>query len=169
MRVIFSLMLHSHIPYCRKSGVWPAGEEWIFEAMNETYIPLLMVLRRFKLDDIRPRLMIGVVPVLAEQLADEYMKNRFGQYMEDKIERARKDIKRFQGDEARRFVAEYWLNRFQRHYHVYRNDFYRDILGTLKWLQDEGIIEVLTSAATHGFLPLMERDSAVFAQVRVGI
>jgi 1,4-alpha-glucan branching enzyme len=169
MRVIFSLMLHSHIPYCRKSGVWPAGEEWLFEAMNETYIPLLMVLRKFKFDDIRPRLMIGVVPVLAEQLADEYLKNRFGQYMEDKIERAGRDIRRFQGDEARRLVAEYWLNRFQRHYHAYRNDFYRDILGTLKWLQDEGIIEVLTSAATHGFLPLMERDSSVFAQLRVGI
>ena len=169
MQVFFSLMLHSHIPYCRKSGVWPAGEEWLFEAMNETYIPLLMVLRQFKFDDIRPRLMIGVVPVLAEQLADEYMKNRFAQYMEDKIERAGRDIKRFQGDEARRLVAEYWLNRFQRHYHAYRNDFYRDILGTLKWLQDEGVIEVLTSAATHGFLPLMQRDSSVFAQVRVGI
>ena len=169
MQSIFSLMLHSHIPYCRKSGVWPAGEEWLFEAMNETYIPLLMVLRQFKLDDIRPRLMMGVVPVLAEQLADEYMKNRFDQYMEDKLKRAGRDVKRFQGDEARRLVAEYWLNRFQRHYDAYRNDFYRDILGTLKWLQDEGIIEVLTSAATHGFLPLMERDSSVFAQVRVGI
>ena len=75
MAAVFSLMLHSHIPYCRKSGVWPAGEEWLFEAMNETYLPLLRVLRQFKLDNIRPRLMIGIVPVLAEQLADgaEYL------------------------------------------------------------------------------------------------
>jgi predicted glycosyl hydrolase (DUF1957 family) len=40
MAGILALMLHCHIPYCRKSGVWPAGEEWLFEAMNETYIPL---------------------------------------------------------------------------------------------------------------------------------
>ncbi len=169
MNAVFSLMLHSHIPYCRKSGVWPAGEEWLFEAMNETYIPLLMVLRQFRLDHIRPRLMIGIVPVLAEQLADEYMKDRFCQYMEDKINKAQWDIGRFRGDPSRGTIAQYWLERFERHYHAYVNEFYRDILGTLKWLQDEGLIEVLTSAATHGFLPLMEQDSSVFAQIRVRV
>jgi 1,4-alpha-glucan branching enzyme len=169
MPAIFSLMLHSHIPYCRKSGVWPAGEEWLFEAMNETYIPLLLVLRQFALDRIRPRIMIGVVPVLAEQLADDYMKDRFARYMEDKIERARRDVERLRADPGRGRVAQYWLDRFQTHYHHYRNDFYRDILGTLKWLQDEGVIELVASAATHGFLPLLERDSSIYAQVRVGI
>jgi len=149
--------------------VWPAGEEWLFEAMNETYIPLLMVLRQFKLDNIRPRLTIGIVPVLAEQLADEYMKNRFAQYMEDKIRRARIDIERFHGDEVRRRVAEYWLDRYRTHYHFYTDEFYRDLLGTLKWLQDEGIVELATSAATHAFLPLLEQDSSIFAQVRIGI
>jgi 1,4-alpha-glucan branching enzyme len=167
--MIFSLMVHSHIPYCRKSGVWPAGEEWLFEAMNETYIPLLMVLRQFVFEHIRPRLMIGVVPVLAEQLADDYMKERFARYMDDKIERARRDVERYRGNEDRRQVAEYWLDRFQSHYHHYQSEFHRDILGTLKWLQDEGVIELVTSAATHGFLPLMERDSTIFPQVRLGI
>jgi 1,4-alpha-glucan branching enzyme len=169
MAAVFSLMLHSHIPYCRKSGVWPAGEEWLFEAINETYLPLLRVLRQFKLDNIRPRLMIGIVPVPAEQLADGYIKGRFAQYMEDKIGRAKKDVERFHGDEARRRVAEYWLDRFQNHYRYYTYEFYRDILGTLKWLQDEGVVELATSAATHGFLPLLERDSSIFAQVRIGV
>jgi len=169
MAAIFSLMLHSHIPYCRKSGVWPAGEEWLFEAMNETYIPLLMVLRQFKLDNIRPRLTIGIVPVLAEQLADGYMKARFAQYMEEKIGRAGKDVEKFHGDEARRRVAEYWLERFRTHYRYYTDEFYGDLPGTLKWLQDEGVVELATSAATHGFLPLLEQDSSVFAQVRIGV
>ncbi|RPJ41261.1 MAG: 1,4-alpha-glucan branching protein, partial [Deltaproteobacteria bacterium] len=166
MAAVFSLMLHGHIPYCRKSGVWPAGEEWLFEAMNETYIPLLMVLRQFKLDNIRPRLTIGIVPVLAEQLADGYMKDRFTQYLEDKIGRARKDVEKFHGDEDRRRVAEYWLERFRTHYRCYTDEFYHDLLGTLKWLQDEGVVELATSAATHGFLPLLEQDSSIFAQVR---
>jgi 1,4-alpha-glucan branching enzyme len=169
MAAVFSLMLHSHIPYCRKSGVWPAGEEWLFEAMNETYIPLLMVLRQFKLDNIRPRLTIGIVPVLAEQLADAYMKDRFTQYLEDKIGRARKDVEKFHRDEDRRPVAEYWLERFRTHYRYYTDEFYRDLLGTLKWLQDEGVVELATSAATHGFLPLLEQDSSIFAQVRLGV
>lgn len=166
---VFALMLHSHIPYCRKSGVWPAGEEWLFEAMNETYIPLLIALRALHLDGIKPRVMVGLVPVLMEQLADGYMKDRFCSYMEDKIARARSDIRRFRSDRAREAVAGYWLELFEANYQAYTTDFYRDILGTLKWLQDQRAIEVLTSAATHAFLPLLERDSAVFAQVRLGI
>jgi 1,4-alpha-glucan branching enzyme len=64
MTGVFALMLHAHIPYCRKSGVWPAGEEWLFEAMNETYIPLLKVFRSLRNDRITPRIMMGLVPVL---------------------------------------------------------------------------------------------------------
>ncbi len=162
-------MLHCHIPYCRKSGVWPAGEEWLFEAMNETYIPLLRVLRGFQMDGLRPGIMIGVVPILAEQLADPYMNQRFTEYLEDKIRRAEEDGRRFQGNPENRRIAEYWRERFQGHFQAYVHDFYRDILGTLKWLQEEGVIEVLTSAATHGFLPLLERDSSVFSQIRLGV
>ncbi len=169
MTGIFAFMLHSHIPYCKKSGVWPAGEEWLFEAMNETYIPLLLVLRQLKYDNIRPRLMVGIVPILAEQLADEYMKQRFCEYMEQKILFATEDVQRFAGDTARKTVAEYWLERFRKHYKAFTEDFYRDILGTLKWLQDENCIEVLTSCATHGFLPLLERDSAIYSQVHLGV
>jgi 1,4-alpha-glucan branching enzyme len=165
----FALMLHSHIPYCRKSGVWPAGEEWLFEAMNETYIPLLRALRSLYFDGIRPRVMIGLVPILMEQLADPYMKDRFCVYMEDKVRRARQDVDRFQEDQAKRIVAQYWLDFFEQNHHSFTNDFYRDVLGTLKWLQEEQVIEVLTSAATHGFLPLMEWDSAVLAQIRLGL
>jgi 1,4-alpha-glucan branching enzyme len=165
----FCLMLHSHIPYCKKSGVWPAGEEWLFEAMNECYIPLLTVLRRLHLEGIRPEIAVGVVPILAVQLADGYMKARFLEYMGDKILRAQYDIERFGEDEARRRVAEYWLALFEENVRIYVKDFHQDILGTLKWLQDEGAVEVVASAATHGFLPLLERDSAVYAQVRVGI
>ncbi len=169
MSGVFAMMLHGHIPYCRKSGVWPAGEEWLLEAINENYIPLLRMLRRIQADDIRPHLMIGVVPILAEQLADEYMNRRFGQYMEDKIARAEADVARFRGDPARRRVARYWHQRFETHYRAYREEFDGDLLGVLRSLQDAGTIEVLTSAATHGFLPLLERDSAVFAQVRLGV
>ena len=108
---IFALMLHCHIPYCRKSGVWPAGEEWLFEAMNETYIPLLQVLRGFQMDGLRPGIMIGVVPILAEQLADPYMKQRFVEYLEDKIRRAEQDCRRFQGNSENLRIAEYWIER----------------------------------------------------------
>ncbi len=165
----FCLVLHSHIPYCKKSGVWPAGEEWLFEAMNECYIPLLTVLRRLHLEGIRPGITIGIVPILALQLSDSYMKARFLEYMGDKILRAQHDLERFEDDPARRRVAQHWVSLFEENVRVYVKDFNQDITGTLKWLQDEGAVEVATSAATHGFLPLLSRDSAVYAQVKIGI
>jgi 1,4-alpha-glucan branching enzyme len=157
------------MPYCRKSGVWPAGEEWLFEAMNETYIPLLLVLRRLFYAGIPCRVMLGVVPVLAEQLADPYMKDRFCEYMDGLIWRARQDLERYQNDPARQKTAAYWLGLYEEHYRVFTQDFHRDILGTMKWLRDEGVVELLTSAATHGFLPLLGCDSSIKAQVRLGV
>ncbi|WP_371803176.1 1,4-alpha-glucan branching protein domain-containing protein [Candidatus Lokiarchaeum ossiferum] len=165
----FALMLHAHIPYCRKSGTWPAGEEWLFEAMNETYIPLLSVFRRFQQKNLKPHIMFGVVPILAEQLADPYMNDQFCAYMEDKISRAEQDIDRFSHEKKKQAVAQFHKDTFERTYNTYKNDFYRNVVGTLKWLQEEGVIEILTSAATHGFLPLLESDSGIYSQLKVGI
>jgi 1,4-alpha-glucan branching enzyme len=166
---IFSLMLHSHIPYCRKSGVWPAGEEWLFEAMTETYIPLLSILRLFQLQNLSPRITIGIVPILAEQLADPYMNDRFREYIENKIDRAQKDCERFQSDPKKYRVAQFHQKELSEVYRTYREEFHHNILGSFKWLQDENTVELITSAATHGFLPLLEQDSSIYAQVRLGI
>jgi 1,4-alpha-glucan branching enzyme len=165
----FVFMLHSHIPYCRKSGTWPAGEEWLFEAMNEAYIPLLKVFRSLYFDSVPAKIMVGIVPVLMEQLNDPYMKDRFCSYMEDKILRAQHDVKRFAHDPLKHRAAEYWLQTFTDNYRAYTADFYCDLLGTFRWLQEVHMVEVLTSAATHGFLPLLENDSAVFTQIHVGV
>ena len=89
----FGLVLHGHIPYVKKSGIWPFGEEILFEAMLETYIPMLNILRDLKEKSIKTALTINLTPILAEQLADEYMKQRFSEYMENLIIRAKNDIK----------------------------------------------------------------------------
>ena len=102
----FGLILHGHIPWCKKSGRWPAGEEWIFEAMYETYIPMLNVLREFHNVGINPAITINITPVLAEQLADEYMKQGFSEYMENLISRAKNDIQRFENHQNRKKIAE---------------------------------------------------------------
>ncbi len=91
----FGLVLHAHIPYCKKSGVWPAGEIWLNEALMESYIPFLNVLRELKEDGIKTAITVNITPILAEQLADEYMKQRFSEYLEDWINRAKSDVKRF--------------------------------------------------------------------------
>jgi predicted glycosyl hydrolase (DUF1957 family) len=64
----FVLVLHSHLPYCRKAGVWPFGEEWVFEAMAETYIPLLDTIDYLADKNSLGSFTVGFTPVLLDQL-----------------------------------------------------------------------------------------------------
>jgi 1,4-alpha-glucan branching enzyme len=165
----FGLVLHGHIPWCKKSGVWPAGEEWLMEAMAESYIPFLNIMRALKNEGIKTAVTINITPILAEQLADEYMKQRFSEYMDNLIARAQNDISRFNNQPIKKEIAEFHLNRLKQVLDTFYHNYYRDLLGTFKWLQEEGMIELITCAATHGFLPLFESDSGIFSQIQTAV
>ena len=125
----FGLVLHGHIPWCKKSGTWPAGEEWIFEAMLETYIPMLNLLRDLKERNIKTALTINITPILAEQLADDYMKQRFLEYMDSLISRAKNDVKRFESNHKRREIAGFHLQNFEYILDTFYRNYYRNILS----------------------------------------
>src|SRR4051812_9073874 len=91
----FTFVLHSHLPYARLAGRWPHGEEWIHEAATETYLPLLQALYDLKEEGIKYKITIGITPILAEQLADADVLRNLNLYIDDKIERAHKDLERF--------------------------------------------------------------------------
>jgi 1,4-alpha-glucan branching enzyme len=168
-RGYFGLVLHGHIPWCKKSGVWPAGEEWLMEAMNETYIPMLNILSQFNKNRVKTAITINITPILAEQLADDYMKQRFTEYMENLISRAKSDIKRFENHQERKNIAEFHLKNFEHNLDNFYHNYYRDLLGSFKWLQDEGMLELITCGATHGFLPLFESESGLFSQIQTAV
>jgi 1,4-alpha-glucan branching enzyme len=172
-RGAFTFVLHSHLPYARKAGRWPHGEEWLHEAAMETYVPLLEMLYALRDDGVPFRITIGITPILAEQLADADVQDHFDQYMEDRIEAARKDIALFQAEEPVNeqllFLAGWYKNWFEKIKKLFDERFNRDILGAFRTLQDEGLVEITTCAATHGYLPLMGSDSTINAQLRTGI
>jgi len=92
----FSFVLHSHIPYVRRAGRWPHGEEWIHEAAVETYLPLLEQLLELQELGIRHALTLGLTPILVEQLADEDIRRNLLLYLDEKIRAASEDVPRFQ-------------------------------------------------------------------------
>ncbi|TXT61451.1 MAG: 1,4-alpha-glucan branching enzyme [Promethearchaeota archaeon] len=165
----FGLLLHGHMPWCKKSGTWPAGEQWYTEAALETYIPMLNILRELKEDDIKTAITINITPILAELMGDEYMKQRFSEYVEDLIDRAKNDIQRYENHPKRKAIAQMHLKTFQKILDSYYHNYYRDLLGSFKWLQEEEMVEIITSCATHGFLPLFEYDSGIFSQIQLGV
>lgn len=180
----FTFVLHSHLPYARLAGRWPHGEEWIHEAASETYIPLLQTLYDLKEEGLKFKLTIGITPILAEQLADDLVLEHFNQYLDDRIEAAENDIQYFSElvltssespvhdvstDKHQAYLAEWYKNWYSEIKRLFNERFNGDIIGAFRQLQDEGYIEITTSAATHAYLPLLARDSTIEAQLKAGI
>ncbi|WP_297091479.1 1,4-alpha-glucan branching protein [Thermococcus sp.] len=165
MKGYFTFVLHTHLPYVRKHGRWPFGEEWLYEAMSETYLPLLMEFERLRYSGVRFQLVINITPVLAEQLADDYIKAEFEEYLLRRIEATEKDLKSGKYDEK---AVRASLDHFRKVYDYWKA-INGDIIGKFRELQDSGYLEIITSAATHGYLPLLGRDEAIRAQIANGV
>ena len=165
----YALVLHSHLPYVRGAGRWPHGEEWVHEAILGTYLPLLVLLHDLRAEGVRYRLTIGLTPPLLEQLADADIGTRFLAYVDDQIRRAELDAWDFgvAGASAKQAVAEFYRGSYTRLKQAYLGRFARDIVGAFADLARTGEVEILTSAATHGYLPLLDPRS-VEAQLALG-
>lgn len=72
-------------------------------------------------------------------------------------------------DEHLLYLAEWYKNWYENVKSLFNDRFGRDIIGAFRKLQDDGFIEIISSAATHGYLPLLSRDSTIRAQLRAGI
>jgi 1,4-alpha-glucan branching enzyme len=165
----FVLALHSHLPYCRGAGRWPHGEEWIHEAVLGTYLPLLVLLHDLRDAGVPYRMVIGLTPILIEQLADRDIIARTLEYIDDQLLRAEKDVRRFIGapDRGRAELANFYVGSYRRLREAYQTRFRRDLVRAFADLAKTGHVEILTSAATHGYLPLLDAPS-VEAQLGIG-
>jgi 1,4-alpha-glucan branching enzyme len=108
--------------------------------------------------------------VLLEQLADDLIKDHFVEYINQEIEGATADIERFEkaNDTHFLYLAHFYLDWYRQILHTFLERFDRDLVGGFRRLQDAGMVEILTSAATHPYLPLMQRDSTIAAQLAIG-
>jgi 1,4-alpha-glucan branching enzyme len=167
----FTFVLHSHIPYARQAGMWPHGEEWLHEAIAETYLPLLDALYDLTEEGVDYQLTVGITPILAEQLSDPLIIDHFIHYAAERAAWAAEDIERFEqsGETEFRDLARYYHHFFGRSLTSFQDRFSSDLIGAFRKLQDEGRIEISTSAATHGYLPLLSRDSSIFGQLSTGV
>jgi 1,4-alpha-glucan branching enzyme len=167
----FTFVLHSHLPYARQAGMWPHGEEWLHEGLAETYVPLLNALYDLDEEDVTYQLTVGITPILAEQLADPLIADHFVAYASERAAWAAADVDRFEqsNDPTMRDLARYYHHWYARILSSFQVRFQKDVIGAFKKLQDKGRIEVSTCAATHGYLPLLSRDSSIYGQLATGV
>jgi 1,4-alpha-glucan branching enzyme len=165
-----SFTLHAHLPYVINHGTWPHGLEWLLEAAAETYLPLLRMLGRLERDGIALHCNIDLSPVLLEQLAHPVFIAEFPNYVTRKIVAAREDEAFFLqlGSPEFAATARYWQDFYVRTL-IDFNALGRNIVSGFRQFNDSGLIRVITSAATHGFLPLLGTDESVRAQIQLAV
>jgi 1,4-alpha-glucan branching enzyme len=158
------------MPYVLRHGTWPHGEDWLYEAAAETYLPLIGMIDECQFLKGNPRLTIGLTPVLLEQLAHKDFKQGFSGYLQDRIERAsldRNDFRR-QGQDHLAYLAVRWEQLYSSLTEQF-DAIDRDIPGAFAEGAVQGYIQILTSNATHAYMPLLLEDSSIRAQVRAGL
>ncbi len=164
-----ALILHAHLPFVRHPEHEEFFEEdWLFEAITETYIPLIQMMRRLLDESVPFKLTMSITPPLCAMLQDELLQTRYLRYLERTIDLARGEIERCREEPQLEELARFYHDLLIRT----RNEFEewnRDLLAVCRQLQETGALEIIASAATHGLLPLLAPSpEAVRAQVSIG-
>ncbi len=169
-RGFLTFTLNAHLPYVVNHGTWPHGLEWLHEAAAETYLPLLRVLGSLERDKIRFHCNLNLSPILLEQLAHPVFVAEFPKYLTRKIVAAREDEAFFLqcGEHHFAEIARFWHRFFTQSF----DDFHRfdgNLIRAFRHFNDIGLIDIITTAATHGFLPLLGTDESIRAQVATAV
>ena len=163
-----SVVLHAHLPYVRHPEYEDFLEEdWLYEAITETYIPLLHVLEGFERDGVDYRLTMSLTPPLCEMLTDDLLQGRYVRHIERLVELAEKEIHRTRFQPEFQATARMYLRRFRACRDTYVERYRRNLVQAFRGFQETGRLEIVTCGATHGFLPLLSVNRwAVRAQIQ---
>jgi len=133
-------------------------------------LPLIEALQALEHDKIASPVTLGITPVLANQLAHPSFVSEFEAYMERRLEGAAGAPAHLEasGDSALVPIARFWHERLTRLLNLFHS-LDSDIIGAFRKLEATGRIELISSAATHGFLPLLARDESIKLQLAVGV
>lgn len=164
----FTFVLHTHLPYVLYHGTWPHGTDWLYEAAAECYVPLLNAFNRLHDEGIEPKVTIDMSPVLTEQLAHPMFNEGFTAYLEERIEAGNLDITEFQatGQEDMLKLAIIWRDYYTAIKRSFVDDYYNNIPGAFRKLEEAGALEIITCGVTHGYMPLLGKDESINAQLR---
>lgn len=153
-----AIVLHSHMPYVEGFGTYPFGEEWLFDAVIRSYLPILEYARQITLT---------ITPVLADQLEDEATSRRLREFLlRHRLEAAEKDLADVPSE--CRAAAEAEAARFRAALAALDRAG-GNPLAAFQQAVAEGRIAVAASAATHAVLPLLATRAGIRLQIDAGI
>lgn len=161
------LTLHAHLPYVNHPEAADFIEEsWFFEAVVETYIPLIAMLENLAKDGIRPGLTISISPTLGAMLENEILEKKLVKYIDSRLELVAKETQNASNNP----LLLKTLKVYEKLYTLAADTMQRysgDLITPFKQFQHAGLIEIITTSATHAVLPLLAHPEALRAQIAV--
>ena len=143
MQGYVSLVLHAHLPFVRHPEHEKFLEEsWLFEAITESYVPLIQVMQGWQRDGLNTRLAMTLSPTLCSMLRDSLLQDRYTRHLEEMLALAEKEIHRTHWDHVHRELAWMYHHRFS----SVRDTWLacgRDLVGAFREFQDLGRLEII--------------------------
>lgn len=169
MKGYLSLVLHAHLPFVRHPEHERFLEEnWLYEGITETYIPLLQLFEKWEAEGVGARVAITLTPTLCAMLQDDLLRERYLRHLTSLIELAEKEVHRSYWQRGCQEIAAFYVERLHE-IRAFYNDSNRDLIRRFRQLQERGVIEIIASAATHAILPLLAAHKpSLRAQVLIG-
>jgi 1,4-alpha-glucan branching enzyme len=164
-----AIVLHSHLPFVKyPEEEFFLEENWLYEAITETYLPLYLALAHLKESGIRFRITMSITPPLANMLEDELLISRYERYLKRRIALVEELLEKKNPEEVYD-TLNFYRDKLILIFDTFMNKLNKSILSGFKKLQDGGFIEIITCSATHEILPLESNESVRNAQIKVGV
>ena len=168
MQGYLALVLHAHLPFVRHPEHEHFLEEnWLYEAITETYLPLIQVMDGWLRDGMPTRLTLTLTPTVCSMLLDPLLQDRYVRHLESLIELSEREIHRTYWDKTFQPLAWMYHHRFLALRQTYFS-YGRNVVGAFRKFQEAGRLEIITCAATHAVLPLLaHHPPSIRAQILV--
>jgi len=170
-RYSLALVLHAHVPFVRQPDYPRFFEErWLFDAILETYLPLITMFERLDAERIPFHIALVISPTLSHLLQDPLLIERFLEYMDQRIVFGLSEVDRTRSNPEMHRLARMYYDRAVEAKALFTGRYEHNILKALDFYQKKGKIELLTTAATHAFLPFYTTyPEDIQAQIEVAV
>lgn len=164
-----ALLLHAHIPYVRHDeAVITLEERWFFEAVVDSYLPLIEMMDRLLEENVPFGLTLSLSPPLLAMLEDAGLQKRLRKHLASLCELAQREVIRLWGHAEFGPTARLYADHYHRLLALY-DRLRGDLISKFRSLRSSGCLELITCAATHAFLPLVKNDAALRAQLEAAV
>ncbi|MFP4179150.1 MAG: glycoside hydrolase family 57 protein [Spirochaetaceae bacterium] len=171
MKGNIGFVLHAHLPFVRHPEYECFLEEdWLYEAISETYLPFLRMCNRLVEEKVGFRFTLSISPTLSAMLSDQLLQKRYIRHLKKLIDLGEKEIERTKNKPELQHLARMYKSLFEQNLYDFTEVYRKKILWGFKALEKEGHLEIITTSATHAFLPLYQQHpESVEAQVQTAV